>query len=1274
MSNPKCPKCGLPMVIRDVTCGPQDQQRFWTCANGHENKVAGLAHALTSLPVDLAVTANHIKGIISTAFAVERASSFDTKLQRSATVQRTLKARPRFKGHEVVFFETAAVIHNLLASIKHSEKESGAVKAFAQWRLDYKPATQPHQLTDTQRQILSVTWKIVTRGRITLTSHHLENKLKERFLSEKTNSNGEIAVDVIEKAISQLPEINLLGIWLDADPETKLSCEADFLDNLLRKMMGKHYSQYVIPQIEFASLLPDEKNDDTKTADFAICHPRLKQKIIVEIDGSQHKKDPQKTIDAKRDNLLKTQGYTIIRIDTEEVKKGKGKKLTELEAMLASLNRPLENNVDIKDEVLKLTQAIRYAHQVQVSLLHAFEQGLIDIGASEPIILITDLNKTGCLTDEESEFILSEAAKDLGELMHQVAAIYQPDINIPIFQVKLAEDINQSTDVHILAISFTGNLRSVNTLYIQSAYFPWHITYLQIPTAPINQRISTPEKADLLYFLNYIFRFDDFQEGQREGIIRTLKGQDTLLLLPTGAGKSLVYQLAAFLLPGITIVIDPIIALMEDQASNLNQKGIDQCISINSLMDTDIRSNVVKLFSEGNYVIAFVAPERLQIEEFRQAIKMLRDRIPVSLMVADEAHCVTEWGHTFRTSYLGLAPVREKFCCTGNYRSPLLALTGTASPKVLKDVKRELRMGDEDVITPVTFDRPELQFRKLVCKSKEKRGKLKKVLFESLPKFFKDSVDDKNDLFTLIGDDTLCGLVFCINVNGTYGASEILDYIKVLAPKIKADIYTGKPPDKRGWSRNSYNLHKRKVASQFKDNDLALLVCTSAFGMGIDKPNIRYTIHYGIPSSIEAFYQEAGRAGRGKDKHDRNKRLLSCCRVIASNDNPKRTSDLLSTDNSIDHIDEIIKNLKYDDADDITRAIYLHLSSFPRVSEAKAHIEAVIREIGDISQERHAVILNIPAEIKKKVKDVTASGEDDNERMRTEKAIHRLVLLGIVNDYTIDFGNNIFTLDISGISQTEILNNYIKYVSGYSAMDAEHENKETAKFSTYPCEQFVSRIVETLLTFVYDKIEHGRRTAIKEMVNICMDCRTEEEFRKRILDHFKTKYQTYIDDMLESKRSPLDILAEIMEKEVAQKGREVDQFEAEELRGEVSRVLADYPMFPELLMIRAISEALSREGNDTTAKENFYSAINAARVKYKMEPAEVWALVARAISYIARGNRKLAIELIYDSLDAYGERELARKLIEEMGDDLCYIPAWLLLFNLARECAGLVSK
>lgn len=196
------------MVMKDATRGFQEGQRFWACDNGHEYKIAGVSSAITPSLNALNTAANRIKDTINQAFTSEKASGSDKQLQQSATVPRTLKARPRFKGHEVVFFETAAVTQKLLDSIKRAEKESSIVKAFTQWRLDYKPANKPYQLTDTQRQILSVTWKIVTRGRITLTSHRLENTLKERFLSKEMD-NGESAVNVIEKAITELPEVNL---------------------------------------------------------------------------------------------------------------------------------------------------------------------------------------------------------------------------------------------------------------------------------------------------------------------------------------------------------------------------------------------------------------------------------------------------------------------------------------------------------------------------------------------------------------------------------------------------------------------------------------------------------------------------------------------------------------------------------------------------------------------------------------------------------------------------------------------------------------------------------------------------------------------------------------------------------------------------------------------------------------------------------------------------------------------------------------------------------
>ena len=172
-----------------------------------------------------------------------------------------------------------------------------------------------------------------------------------------------------------------------------------------------------------------------------------------------------------------------------------------------------------------------------------------------------------------------------------------------------------------------------------------------------------PKEEDLQYFLEYIFRKPSFWEGQYDGIIRILQNKDALLLLPTGAGKSLVYQLASLLLPGRTVVVDPIISLMEDQIDNLAMMGIDRCIAITSQIgNPQDRTRVLQLFGQGEYIFAFVSPERFQIDEFRESLRTLTVHTPIAMIVIDEAHCVSEWGHDFRTAYLNIGKTSREYC------------------------------------------------------------------------------------------------------------------------------------------------------------------------------------------------------------------------------------------------------------------------------------------------------------------------------------------------------------------------------------------------------------------------------------------------------------------------------------------------------------------------------------------------------------------------------------------------------------------------------------
>ncbi|WP_243663164.1 DEAD/DEAH box helicase [Rhodothermus marinus] len=181
-------------------------------------------------------------------------------------------------------------------------------------------------------------------------------------------------------------------------------------------------------------------------------------------------------------------------------------------------------------------------------------------------------------------------------------------------------------------------------------------------------------------------------------IARLLQGRSTVVLLPTGGGKSLTYQYSGMLLPGMTIIVDPLIALMIDQVDNLRGFAIDMVAAITSIMETQDRERVIGQMGAGDLAFVFISPERLQSEDFRQRLQDVAARLPISLAVVDEAHCVSEWGHDFRPSYLHMTHNLQKFCASAASKPTLVALTGTASFAVLTDIQAELGITDESAI------------------------------------------------------------------------------------------------------------------------------------------------------------------------------------------------------------------------------------------------------------------------------------------------------------------------------------------------------------------------------------------------------------------------------------------------------------------------------------------------------------------------------------------------------------------------------------------------
>lgn len=314
--------------------------------------------------------------------------------------------------------------------------------------------------------------------------------------------------------------------------------------------------------------------------------------------------------------------------------------------------------------------------------------------------------------------------------------------------------------------------------------------------------------------LKKYFGYDSFRPGQEVLVDAILEGRDTLGIMPTGAGKSLCYQVPALLMPGITLVISPLISLMKDQVTTLNQAGIHAAY-LNSSLTQGQYLTALRNMQRGQYKIVYVAPERLMTESFQEAVR----GITLSMLSVDEAHCISQWGQDFRPSYLRI----HEFVETLNYRPVISAFTATATREVREDILALLDLRDPVSLT-TGFDRKNLKF--IV---QHPRDKMQTVL-----NYLKEHEQE-------------CGIIYCLTRKTVEEVCERLQ--------------------REGYSATRYHAglsdrERQQNQEEFIYDQKQIMVATNAFGMGIDKSNVRYVIHYNMPKNIESYYQEAGRAGR----------------------------------------------------------------------------------------------------------------------------------------------------------------------------------------------------------------------------------------------------------------------------------------------------------------------------------------------------------------------------------------------------------------------------
>jgi ATP-dependent DNA helicase RecQ len=325
--------------------------------------------------------------------------------------------------------------------------------------------------------------------------------------------------------------------------------------------------------------------------------------------------------------------------------------------------------------------------------------------------------------------------------------------------------------------------------------------------------LSSTEPVTAQSILENIFGYQSFRCGQQEVIDCAVTGQDSLVILPTGGGKSLCYQIPALVRGGLTLVISPLISLMKDQVDQLVANGVAAGY-VNSTMDREELVNTYKRMNDGHIKLIYVSPERVLMRDFIERL----DNLPLAMIAVDEAHCISQWGHDFRPEYASLGQLKQRFPSV-----PFMALTATADDATRKDILQRLQL-KEPFSYLGSFDRPNIRYNLI-----EKHKPVSQVV-----RF-------------LEGQRGCSGIIYC----GSRKKVEMLTE-KLCNNGLRAASYhAGLDVDERAY-----------VQDAFQRDDIQIVVATVAFGMGINKPNVRFVVHFDIPRNIESYYQETGRAGR----------------------------------------------------------------------------------------------------------------------------------------------------------------------------------------------------------------------------------------------------------------------------------------------------------------------------------------------------------------------------------------------------------------------------
>ncbi len=1209
--------------------------------------------------------------------------------------------------------------------------------------------------------VIAVANNLLTRGLPTRPSVYLEDVLAKTFqlTRREVDRLGNIYYVPSSPVLKSCPLYEVLHL---IDPQLTLkdsfipppsgedlgSCyEEDFCLKAIPEQIGNYFVQLLEPQRSLTSMVGRQAEFFQQRVDFALEFPypiRNSCGLIIEIDGSQHDDKIQQSLDRRRDDATQKLGWTTLRISTVD--------FDNLEEPLAPLTKLLEH------EYFKIL-----ANNYQTPLYHT-SPGLTALQLVLTPVAIARIQKTVLefilsgqldLTAKVWQIIVIErdvpcahlAIADLQQLLENLFLLegcgrQLPKIDLQVFitqefqaaqlhqhfenSVQLLEDLSEGVqcdlfiDIAMLQrVGLTAGETRIDSQHfaiIRSCHAPSTsatrtfyttdlIKYRPVVNLPASEmaEIVPQAKQALTYFLQNIFRKERFRVGQLEILNRALQCQSLIGLLPTGGGKSLTYQLATCLQPGISLVITPIKSLMTDQEDGLRKNRLDACLVINSSLTTAERVEATKKLSRAEALFVFISPERLQIQEFRVALMtMYQTGKYFSYCVIDEVHCVSEWGHDFRIAYLKLGANAIKFCKTKNLPYiPLVGLTATASFDVLSDVQRDLtvpgtyKLGEEAVIRGGHPHRRELQFEVIKVETdiklrrdewstkievgEAKQQALKNLLATLPDKFSQYNTMSQHSDVAIANFDaqhffneecTHAGIIFCPHRGWYFGVTD-----RYKKSRYKVGVYDSiiEPPATKKKNESSDNLQTAVLANlkigtfmgssqaeddieaeslyhqkAFLDNRLNLLVATKAFGMGIDKPNVRFTVHLNYPSSLEGFVQEVGRAGRD--------RKLAVCYILFSDQKFIKESMLEEVDEDIPLyfyrrafkgkekektiLYELLSQISSPESTATERGIETRLAEIqvgekivpPLTVAFNSNRKLIIRPIAELFpglQYSHAVIINRfmenlrmgkESKVNEYVIDILADYDQQRgqpigysvnrlkkllnklrEKTDTERALFRLATIGVIDDYTVDFRSEVFVLDVTKKEESVYKQHLYHYINTYYS--EARAQAEIQKVDAYRGQTTLQKCLGLLIDFVYEEIAKKRLEAIRTMKIACYEglkANGNQALQEFIDLYFNSKYarkdyqvdgQNYslTDRTQEGKNHQIDWVWEFIDVMTLDKsGSQLDNLR--HLLGACVRLLADHPDNACGLLLKAFTLFVLEWNNEkllTEATESF---------------------------------------------------------------------------------------